>query len=204
MQQRGPWTPEMDVTQEELLEAIAGAKELSFTPGSRWVYNDANYLLLGAIVEHTTGHTLSDHLQQTFFDPLDLAMTLEWPGPPDRTCSYRGNANGQFEIADVAGEAPGPTGIRSSPTELVRWGDNYRTGAVGGLLVTEPERDAVDGAFDDSSYGFGIMIRPIRPSGTVASPAASSACSGCCRAGRWPSLSPATAWPSSRTTSPVP
>ena len=37
--------------------------------------------LLGLIVEQATGRPLRDHLTQTFFAPLDLAITLDWPGP---------------------------------------------------------------------------------------------------------------------------
>ena len=151
---------ETEARRSVLLDALAEVSTLDFEPGTRWAYSDSNYLLLGAIVEKQTGSSLGRHLDQTFFDPLDLSMSLNWPGPADRSRSYRGYPDGRFEIADVAWEAPGLSGIRATPSELVRWGDVYRTGAVAGTLVTDPARGSVDGAYDDNDYGLGILIAP--------------------------------------------
>ena len=67
-------------SREDLLEAIREVKTLDFEPGSQWAYSNSNYLLLGLIVEQTSGRPLATHLAQTFFSPLDLTMALEPPG----------------------------------------------------------------------------------------------------------------------------
>lgn len=149
---------ETEARRSVLLDALADVSALDFEPGTRWSFSDSNYLLLGAIVEKHAGSPLGHHLDQTFFEPLDLSMSLIWPGLADRSRSYRGYPDGRFEVADVAWEAPGLSGIRATPSELVRWGDVYRTGAVAGTLVTDPARGAVAGAFNDSHYGLGILI----------------------------------------------
>ncbi|HEU5485848.1 MAG TPA: serine hydrolase domain-containing protein, partial [Microlunatus sp.] len=159
MRARGVWM-ETEATRAQQLDAIADVPELEAEPGTRWAYSGSNYLLLGVVVEKATGRPLADHLEQTFFAPLALAISLTWPGAEDRTRSYRGQPDGRFEIHDLAWEGPGAAGIRTNPAELVRWADVYRTGAIGGLLVTEPGRDAVDGAWDGSDYGLGILIAP--------------------------------------------
>lgn len=153
---------EMELSFDDLLQVIKeGAPVLDFEPGSQWAYSGTSYLLLAAVVEDVTGQSLAEYLQQTFFAPLDLIMAV---GPalqdPTRTRSYRAGANGRFEIIDINADHRGSIGIRATPTELVRWADNYRTGTVGGQLVTVPGSDAVSGAFENSRYGLGILISP--------------------------------------------
>ena len=87
-------------------------------------------------------------------------MALDWPGPADRTRSYRGNPNGEFEIADVAWDGTGATGIRTTPGEARPVGGRVPDRHHRREARTEPARGAVDGAFDDSHYGLGIMITP--------------------------------------------
>jgi CubicO group peptidase (beta-lactamase class C family) len=132
---------------------------LDFEPGSQWAYSNSNYLLLGLIVEQTSGRPLATHLAQTFFAPLDLTMTLAPPGTrPTETRPYRANTQGQFDIVDWPWDLSGPAGIWATPTDLIRWADVYRTGVVGGDLVTKPQTDAVAVANADSRYGLGIFI----------------------------------------------
>lgn len=153
-------SPEMEVSFTDLLAVIAEkAPALEFRPGSQWAYSNSNYLLLAAVAEEVAGQPFGDQLRQVFFDPLDLPMVLGPPlNDPDRTRSYRVGATGKFEIIDTNGDARGATGIRATPSDLVRWADVYRTGTVGGPLVTEPDPDAADGAYENSRYGLGIFI----------------------------------------------
>jgi CubicO group peptidase (beta-lactamase class C family) len=44
-------------------------------PGSTHQYSDANYMILGALVETLTGRTFADHLRRTVLDPLDMRDT---------------------------------------------------------------------------------------------------------------------------------
>lgn len=151
---------EMELNFDDLLQVIKEeATVLDFEPGSQWAYSSTSYLLLAAVVEEVTRQPLAEYLQQTFFAPVGLSMTVGPPlQDPTRTRSYRAGANGQFEIIDTNADFRGATGIRATPTELVRWADNYRTGRVGGQLVTVPESTAVSGGWENSRYGFGILI----------------------------------------------
>ena len=153
---------EMELSFAEVLAVIAKyGTELDFEPGTEWAYSSSNYLLLAAVLEQVTGQSLPEHLQRTFFDPLELTMTVGPPlNDPGRTRSYRAGANGQFEIIDLNADARGATGIRSTPAELARWADVYRTGQVAGTLVTDPATDAAPGAPENGRYGHGIIISP--------------------------------------------
>ncbi len=41
-------------------------------PGERWVYADINALLIGVVIEETSGQSLSDFAQEKLFDPLGI------------------------------------------------------------------------------------------------------------------------------------
>lgn len=45
---------------------------LSSKPGEKWVYADINALLIGAVIEETSGMSLKDFAKQKLFDPLGI------------------------------------------------------------------------------------------------------------------------------------
>ncbi len=67
-----------------------------------------------------------------------------------------------YDIADWHWDASGAAGIQSRVTDLIRWGDNYRTGKLGGQTLLDAQlAGAVDpGEGDGSRYAAGIVIRP--------------------------------------------
>jgi CubicO group peptidase (beta-lactamase class C family) len=46
--------------------------DLEFEPGSRYVYDNSGYFLLGAIIERVTGKSYEKNLQERIFDPLGM------------------------------------------------------------------------------------------------------------------------------------
>ena len=59
-------------------------------------------------------------------------------------------------------EQAGDGGIQTTPSQLVRWADNYRTGQVGGRQLLDAQlRVAVPtGPDSDERYGAGISVLP--------------------------------------------
>lgn len=45
---------------------------LSYVPGSRTLYSDVDYMLLGFVVEKVTGKPLDEYVEETFYQPLGL------------------------------------------------------------------------------------------------------------------------------------
>lgn len=58
----------------QLLAAIAG-RELIAPPGSRFVYSDLNFILLGEVVEQVTGEPLDVYAAREIFDRLGMVDT---------------------------------------------------------------------------------------------------------------------------------
>lgn len=61
-------------TKTSFLDVIASL-ELRFTPGTDYYYSNANYYLLGLVLEATTGERYENMLQEVILDPLGLTGT---------------------------------------------------------------------------------------------------------------------------------
>ncbi len=62
------------VDRAAIVDAI-GRRPLAFAPGTRFAYSNANYLVLGAILESATGTPLGTLLQRRIFGPLGMHAT---------------------------------------------------------------------------------------------------------------------------------
>lgn len=144
------------------LQTIVGVTRLNAVPGTRHEYSNSNYILLGYVIEKVAGAPLADVLADRIFRPLDLGMIMEPTGPvTGKARSYRTAASGSgYEVADWHWDAAGAAGIQSRLADLVAWGDNYRTGNVGGRQLLDLQlAGAVDtGEGEGTQYGAGIFI----------------------------------------------
>ncbi len=128
----------------DLIRAIPAVVE-----GTGYLYSNSNYVLLAAAVERASGQSLPDFLAARFFTPLGLAMEID-PGTTDEDIA-RGYA------ADLTPDAPrwrvwGHVGLVTTPSELARWGDEYREGGV----VDPATLDDLIAEGDGRLYGAGI------------------------------------------------
>lgn len=147
-------------TNDDALKTLAEVRELELAPGSRWEYSNSNYVLLGKVVESVSGQALSDFLTTEIFSPLGLGMVLDPARPvPTLAVSYTED-DGTYLPAPSAWEQTGDGSIQSTPSQLVRWADNYRTGVVGGpeLLAAQVDGAVETGSETGERYGAGIFV----------------------------------------------
>jgi CubicO group peptidase (beta-lactamase class C family) len=148
-------------TQDQALQAVAAVPQLNFKPGSQFGYSDSNYLLLGEIVHRVSGQPLPQFLSAEIFGPLGLGMVMDPVGQiPHKAVSYAGGSDG-YRVATSAWEQIGDGAVQASPSQLVQWADNYRTGRVGGPPLLDAQLSgAVDiGPGIPVRYGAGIYIK---------------------------------------------
>ncbi|MGY1731155.1 serine hydrolase domain-containing protein [Geodermatophilus sp. SYSU D01045] len=124
-------------TQEQAVAAIAAHPELP--PAEGFAYSNSNYVLLAEVVRAASGQHLADFLRTRVFEPLDLAVAVDpSASAPDAAdpSSARGHvkdtATGPWRPAGSRFEQVGDGAVRTTPSELVRWADEYRTGRLGG------------------------------------------------------------------------
>ena len=146
-------------TQAQALQALTTVTTLGFQPGTRFEYSNSNYLLLGEIVQRVSGEPLPEFLNANIFQPLDLAIVMEPVGTiPGKALSYQQAAAG-YDVADSAWEQIGDGAIQTTPSQLVRWADNYRTGKVGGRQLLDAQlTGAVETEPGGDRYAAGIYV----------------------------------------------
>lgn len=134
-----------------ILDAIRRLPRLE--SGSGYSYSNSNYVLLAEVVARVSGQALPQFLAERIFTPLGLDMELT-PSlvAPDVALSYDDNDGFQ----PPGWTAYGAIGIFTTPSELVRWGDQYRAGDI-------IHDDFAVGAVDEGTgefYAAGMDIEP--------------------------------------------
>ena len=59
----------------DLLDGVCRQRGLNFVPGSRYLYSNSNFMLLGRIVEQVSGQSLREFLDRRIFAPLGMNAT---------------------------------------------------------------------------------------------------------------------------------
>jgi CubicO group peptidase (beta-lactamase class C family) len=165
----------VQIKDNEVLELLERAKAPLFPPGTSWKYSNSGYVVLGLIVEKTSGLPFDEFLGRRIFAPLKM----------DRTVAY---VRGKNEIADrsyghsrVEGrwietdQSPtsatlGDGGIYSSLEDTSKWDEALRLGtlldaadmreALTPARVNGPPHLESDGT--PTAYGFGWFLNPWR------------------------------------------
>ena len=158
-------TYDQPTTQQDAVAAIAAIPQLPVTPGTTFEYSNSNYLLLADVAAAASGTPLPELLQDRVFDPLDLNMVMQ-PGlqGPDVATGYW-SINGTSTPVVAHWTQIGDGSIYTTPSDLVRWADNYRTGRLGGQeFLTAVTANAVPQGTpaqpNPMLYGAGIGITP--------------------------------------------
>lgn len=113
------------VDREQLLQALVRNRHLNFAPGSRFLYCNSGFALLGLITERLSGRSLDAQLREAFFDPLGMQstrMVVESDLPlPGLATPYLGHGPGQWRRAQHGFEHGGEGGLVSCLGDLLRW-----------------------------------------------------------------------------------
>ncbi len=123
------------VSPAQMTAGIHRQRALNFAPGSRYLYSNSNFWLLGLIVEKLSGMALPAFLESRIFAPLGMSMTRMTPSTLE---PVPGLATGYSPIAAGWQRAPhayplgGEGGLVSSVIDLAIWDHNLTTGEVGG------------------------------------------------------------------------
>ena len=127
------------VTTEDLLAGIARQRTLNFAPGSRFLYSNTNFLLLGRVVERVSGEALGVFLERRIFAPLGMTRTRHTPDPQVPVTGLATGylaSEGGFKRAVHGFPLGGEGGLVSCLEDLALWDRAYTTGhAVGAAVI---------------------------------------------------------------------
>lgn len=151
-----------DKTPFSLIKEIE-RRPLKFTPGTRWEYLDANYMVLGYVVEKVSGMGLEEYIQTHIFNKAAMKdsgfITSKHPLPYN-SVSYRMNGNKPLTAVKYL-----------SPYSLFGCGDIYTTAydltqydqaLMGGRLISAKSLGQVLTPSGLSSYGLGLYNKQNR------------------------------------------
>ncbi|WP_436969582.1 serine hydrolase domain-containing protein [Kitasatospora cineracea] len=159
----------------ELLDA-ALAQQAHFAPGTRWEYNNTNYLLAGMIVQKVTGRPLGEEITKRVIDRAGLRHTA-FPTPGD-TAIHAAHPEGYLRAEDGSlrdtteldpswGWAAGA--MVSTTTDLNTFYGALLTGRLLPAAQLAQMRTTVpaDALGPGVRYGLGLIGRPLTCGGTA-------------------------------------
>ncbi|WP_026293455.1 serine hydrolase domain-containing protein [Rudaea cellulosilytica] len=153
------------IDDHDVLRMIAAQNRLYFEPGSAHRYSNGAFVLLGLVVERTSGVGLADFMKKRIFQPLGMEHTLMYehgrgPEVANRAYGYT-EADGKWTRTDqsVTSATRGDGGIYSSVDDLAKWDAALYTdkllNAESRKLAFTPTEPIAD---PDVDFGFGWRL----------------------------------------------
>lgn len=133
-------------------------KPLSFQPGAKYDYSNANYMLLARVVEEVSGESYCQFLSERIFRPLRMHETsCIW-----NTQTIRHRANGYMQSAtgpapdedEDLGGTTGAASLASTIGDLIRWTEALQ----GGKVLSEASLKEMQTPYKDE-YAYGVEIQ---------------------------------------------
>lgn len=159
------------VTTEDAMSVLARQRTLIFQPGSRYQYNNTNYLLLGEIVQRVSGRSLRQFTTERLFEPLGMKDSFFrddfYEIVPNFAAGYEPAGHG-FRTSLTNFSIVGYSTLLTTVEDLMKWQENFYGGRVGGKAITQRmfERAALtDGK--PNKYAFGVVVDEHRGLPTV-------------------------------------
>lgn len=147
--QRGDTTPVSLVQEIERMP-------LKFQPGTQWDYLDANYMVLGYIVEKVSGMSLHEYIQKNIFDKAGMKetgfITREHPIPYTSVSYF--DKDGNVEMTKYLNTYTlfGCGDIYSTANNM----SLYDQALANGVLVSQQSLDQILTPSGKSKYGLGL------------------------------------------------
>ena len=147
-----------DMTPDSIVGFVTG-DTLNFAPGSKWRYTNTGYVLVGMILDKTTGQSYPRYLGEQLFKPMGLSSTIYCDTRPiinHRALGYQ-LANKQLANAEyLSMTQPYSAGaLCSTVGDLVKWTRALHSGGVVSPASFKQMTTPI-GAAAGTHYGFGL------------------------------------------------
>jgi CubicO group peptidase (beta-lactamase class C family) len=125
----------------DFLAAAARNTHLNFAPGSRFLYSNTNFLLLGLIIERLARKKLGDVMAERIFKPLGMSDTMLAAEIdtviPNLATGYLGDEASGFRRAAHAYPQGGEGGLTSTVEDLLIWSRHFDDPTLGKTIPTQ-------------------------------------------------------------------
>lgn len=154
------------VTAADLDAAIGRQRTLNFAPGSRFLYSNSGFWLLGRVVERLSGLSLAEFLESRIFLPLGMTRTRH---TPDLTRPVRGLATGYlpdgaggFTAARHGFPLGGEGGLVSCVEDLALWARSLSVEGLGSEIEARLEATLPFTGGAMNRYALGLEVEEWR------------------------------------------
>jgi CubicO group peptidase (beta-lactamase class C family) len=150
------------MTEKEVFNILLKQTSLRFVPGSKFEYCNANYSLLGMLIEQLSGKTLDEFLTANVFIPCDMKNTYV----DEPAATTRRRAVGYYIFGDKCDYSTyigGAASVVSTVEDLYRWDQTlYHPTIISKKSLEEifmpDSNEWVDKTYGKEGYGFGWFI----------------------------------------------
>lgn len=161
------WERDSPLNTSDFLDIISRQKELNYSPGEKFLYNNTNYALMGLIVERIDGRTYSDFVNAEVLQPLGMNTTKvrddPWKVVPDLASKYTPQKEGGYKVNYIWSftKVLGPMGILASVEDLAKWDAAFYHELIGGKgIFKEMYSPSMLNSGKSSGHAFGLFAQP--------------------------------------------
>ena len=151
-----------NMTEQDVFNILLRQTSLQFTPGEKFEYCNANYTLLGMLIEKVSNSSLNDFLTKNVFLPVGMKNTYV----DEADVHGRKRAVGYYLFGDEYNYSTyigGSASVVSTVDDLYKW-DRYLYNPT--IVSNQTLHDAFsvnikigqDDMFDNKGYGFGWFV----------------------------------------------
>ena len=156
------WKKSHAPTNQDVVQLISThQKHLNFKPGTRFNYNNSNYVVLAALVEKLSSISFENFLEERIFE--ELCLNDSYVGLPNRSIDFVADAfigygRGYVSLpASFHNQTVGDKGVYASSTDLFRWFKALKNHEIlseesVNLMFNQDE-------FDTHKYGMGFRTK---------------------------------------------
>ncbi|MEM7370005.1 MAG: serine hydrolase domain-containing protein [Bacteroidota bacterium] len=161
------WDKKKVMSNEDMLNLlIAHQPKLWFEPGSRYLYINTNYAVLGLIIERITHQPFAEFIQHRIFEPLDMqesyvATHIQRRKIPHIVTGYkRIRRRNRDAGGDYVDGVFGDKGIYASARDLLKFDDAlYHERLVSSSTLLYAYQPSSSSKRRNNHYGFGWRMR---------------------------------------------
>ncbi|MFD4640970.1 serine hydrolase domain-containing protein [Lentzea sp. NPDC058436] len=154
--------------QPEELVAISTSRPLDFEPGTQWNYSNTNYVVLGLLIEKTTGRPYEKAVEQRVLKPLRLTDTT-FPGHDPEIRGPHAHSYGIVNGRTVDTTRFDPSVFWAAGDVITTTRDLntfYSALLTGGLLKPAQQTELTKTTAVSTDYGLGVFVEKA-PCGTT-------------------------------------
>ncbi|HSH21608.1 MAG TPA: serine hydrolase domain-containing protein [Candidatus Caenarcaniphilales bacterium] len=156
---------------QEILDTFPG--DPYFAPGTGYHYSNTNYVLLGMVIERSTGTSLGELLSSRFWEPLGMNATFFQPDGPVPSAAALGylvrdgeprqvwDGSGYRPTRSAATVAWAAGGMVGSASDVARWARELYSGAVLSEAGRSELMDYEQSPATKGRYALGTMTRSV-------------------------------------------